>query len=316
MVKPFNFKPFKLNFEPETLVFSFWNTSLTPPVAKCVGNTPQDKMDSALEIIGDILKKVDFLGLCEVHNDNLEHISNYLKGTEFTVMNLILPIGKTWFDLAVIYNKKKLSVTFEAQLKARYGQQGSLKSAVRLSVKELQSENEFHVFISHWKSRLSGSEEERRAAAVTLRNSIHDSVEQNKSVILMGDYNDGPFNQSIFCDLAAGKCFDATKSYPKGILYNPFSRLSFNPKLYSYLNDTPSSVGTYYIKGAKTEPQHFFIFDQIIFSADFLGLSDWHLEESKTGIIQHDTIQKTIYHRKKIFDHYPVIATIIKPIWR
>lgn len=316
ILKEFEIEPFEFSIEPDKLNFAFWNTSLTPPVPKCVGNTSPEKMASALKIIDDILKEADFLGLCEVHTDNLTQIGDYLKDTKFEVVNLIRKVGQTWFDLGVVYNKDKLSVEFEQEIRARHGQQGSLKAGIHVNVTDLETKDTFNVFISHWKSRLSGNEEERKKSAIALRNSISELIEEDKSVILMGDYNDGPFNQSLFCELAAGKCFDAIKSYPQGILYNPFARLSLSSNLYSYLDEAPDSVGTYYIKGAKTEPQHFFTFDQIIFSANFLGLMNWHLEESSTLIFKHKLIEDRILKSKeKPFDHYPVISTIIKPIW-
>lgn len=298
--------------EIHTLRFAFWNTGLTPPLASKKGMTPPNTMTSALEIIDDILDKTDVLGLCEVYNDNITEIERHLKGSEYKIKNLVVKAGKTWFDLAVIYRKKSVSLKFNKELLAAHHTQENLKTGLRLTLTDKLSKDKFHLFISHWKAR-PGNVEERQKTGQALWHASKELIKKNEKVILMGDYNDEPFSSSIFQGVQAGKCYDSAKHYTRNNFYNPFARLSFNAEIYSHLNPIPQSVGTYYLKGSKQEPQNFFTFDQIIFSSNFLGSSNWHLDESSVQIYKHNDIIETMLSRQKTFDHYPILASIVQP---
>ncbi len=79
-----------------------------------------------------------------------------------------------------------------------------------------------HIFVNHWPSRYGGeleSEHKRIAAAKALRN-VTDSLQNAHSqcnIIIMGDFNDYPYNASIKEVLGAGK---PTSQIPDRKLYN------------------------------------------------------------------------------------------------
>jgi len=295
-----------------TLRFAFWNTGLTPPVASKKGKTPESTMKNALKIIDDILEKTDVLGLCEVYDDNIAEIGKHLKNSKFEVKNLVRKIGRTWFDLAIIYCPENITLKFEKELRIAYQNQENLKTGLRLTLTDNLTNDNFNLFISHWKAR-PGNSEERQRTGQALWHASRELIKKNEKVILMGDYNDEPFSASMFQGVQAGKCYDSAKHHTKNNFYNPFARLSFSTEIYSHLNSIPQSVGTYYLKGSRQEPQNFFTFDQIIFSSNFLGFSDWHLDESSVQIYKHNHILETMLSRSKVFDHYPILASIVKP---
>lgn len=58
----------------------------------------------------------------------------------------------------------------------------------------------FHVFVNHWPSRWGGAEKtnhKRVFAAKTLRNYINTHLKKDENVLIMGDFNDYPSNESV-----------------------------------------------------------------------------------------------------------------------
>jgi endonuclease/exonuclease/phosphatase family metal-dependent hydrolase len=90
-----------------------------------------------------------------------------------------------------------------------------------LHVSLLTNNNDtLHVFVNHWPSRLGGeeaSEINRIAAAKTLRASVDALLKNNPmtNIVIMGDFNDEPDNNSIKRDLNAEEfiCDSANFSY-------------------------------------------------------------------------------------------------------
>jgi len=113
-----------------------------------------------------------------------------------------------------------------------------------------------HVFVNHWPSRMGGqarSEILRDETAKILRNKI-DSLfflSKNNKIIIIGDFNDDPDDESIQNDLKAIK---VTDKIVKGQLYDLSER---------WLKDI-FTVGTIKYKGKWS------IFDQIIVSSGLL----------------------------------------------
>ena len=81
-----------------------------------------------------------------------------------------------------------------------------------------------HLFMNHWKSRSGGleaTERQRMAAALTLRKRLNLIVtrDTDAKIIVMGDFNDEPTNQSIIHGLSA---FNKRHNIQPGDLYNLF----------------------------------------------------------------------------------------------
>jgi predicted extracellular nuclease len=81
-----------------------------------------------------------------------------------------------------------------------------------------------HLFMNHWKSRSGGvaeTERQRIAAASTLQKQLDllSSTESESRVIIMGDFNDEPTNQSIIHGLSA---LNKRKNIHPGDFYNLF----------------------------------------------------------------------------------------------
>ena len=72
----------------------------------------------------------------------------------------------------------------------------------------LQDSLELHVFINHWPSRYGGEEAsrpKRERAAIALRHKTDSilNVQPNANILIMGDLNDHPYNESVELVLGA-----------------------------------------------------------------------------------------------------------------
>jgi len=93
-----------------------------------------------------------------------------------------------------------------------------------LWVKGILDGDTVHVFVNHWPSRVGGEQRSApgRAAAAQVDKNFIDSIEKydvDKKIIVMGDLNDDPINESVTKVLGAkGKIAEV---HPGG-LYNPW----------------------------------------------------------------------------------------------
>ena len=67
------------------------------------------------------------------------------------------------------------------------------------------------------------------------------------------------------------------------------------------------SGSCFYSSGHHT---HWRTFDQIIFSAAFLGQGEWQLKEDYTDILQIEPFDTFVCSTKHIFDHFPIFSVI------
>jgi len=168
------------------------------------------------------------LGLCEIENNDLakDLISAMGKENDFAVAEYHDSPDIRSIDTCLIFNKK-LFRFMEAEsfnVNIRYPTRDIFK--VHLSV--LNNNSELVVLVNHWPSRTMGRYESEplriavaencaRAIDKTLKFSVDelfsitnlrdslDSLNQklNKNVLVMGDFNDNPFDKSIIDYLRA-----------------------------------------------------------------------------------------------------------------
>lgn len=98
----------------------------------------------------------------------------------------------------------------------------------QLLVSGLLEDEEIHFIINHWPSRYGGEKKSSpmREAAAALNRKIIDSlthINPNAKIITMGDFNDGPYNNSITKVLKTKRFKDDVKP---GELFNPMDALS------------------------------------------------------------------------------------------
>jgi predicted extracellular nuclease len=133
-------------------------------------------------------------------------------------------------DCALLVRRDKTGASVEQQrgIRLHFDQDTSYKSRdilyAAVSLRGLRQP--LHLFINHWPSRRGGeaeSNEKRLVAARTLRQAVDSlrSAEASPWILIMGDFNDEPANESLTEYLGARQALPATDgSLPPGELYN------------------------------------------------------------------------------------------------
>ncbi len=294
--------------------FLWWNTSLSPVGKDRSTDEQKEYARKMIDVFIDNLK-IDFIALGEVSSLDISDIIKHCQIEGYEVFNGYEKAGRSYFDTCVLYKKDKFDLLDSSRITAAKGGR-TFKVAQRLDFSFCEHDIPLHVFISHWPSRLhlKANDPERALLGMKLRNSIDSLISVYKddtTVILLGDYNDEPFDQSLSEHLMATR--DRGLASRKGhLLYNPFWRKIGHEYPYSHSNaqEINDNGGTYYYKSG--EVSRWRTFDQIIFSSNFLGRSAWHINENLTKIIDLPNYKDLVLDSTENFDHFPIIGIIEK----
>ncbi|QEE48839.1 endonuclease/exonuclease/phosphatase family protein [Flavobacterium alkalisoli] len=291
----------------------------------------RQKLDNIATVLADIGKETNteppsIIGLAEVENRMvLEDLVKNPKliNTGYGIIHFDSP-DRRGIDVALLYDKKKfrpesyksIPLVLTLDEKGRITDLPDTLSTVKthkyftrsqLLVSGLLDGEEFNFIVSHWPSRGGGEKKTKpyRDAAGKLNRKIVDSlfaINPQAKIITMGDFNDGPYNNSVRKELAANDRREQIK--PKE-LYNPMGDM------------VRSGVGSVAYRDSWD------IFDQIILSEplihdDFASLEFW-----KAGVYNKTYITQTSGKYKGYplrtwdgvvgySDHFPVFIYLIK----
>jgi len=193
-----------------------------------------NQMGTELNIGGANIRNTDgpaILGVAEIENDTVlndlvKHAS--IKRRNYKIVHYDSRDARG-VDVALLYNpkyftpeeSKALFVALPGNSKDSYFTRDVLWVKGKLDGETI------HVFVNHWPSRLGGEERSapaRAAAAAVCKIKMDEIIKQdpNAKIIIMGDLNDDPINESITRVLKAkGRIEDVQ---PSG-LFNPWTEL-------------------------------------------------------------------------------------------
>lgn len=156
-----------------------------------------------------------FIGLSEVENLDVVNDLVRQRGLHDTSYGIIHIDSRDvrGIDVAFLYNRNfftpegHTSLNFEQRTGEIFGARDILHVWGRMHDR---TESEMHFFVNHWPSRHGGESESRMkriAAAATLREAIDQvvSTSPNAHLILMGDFNDEPRDETLRRILNAGE---------------------------------------------------------------------------------------------------------------
>lgn len=293
----------------QRLTFAWWNTGLSP-----VGRDRATEPDrnTAAGIVASLFKDfhVDILGLGEITADDLSYLANAVLTADVSIYDGTLREGRAQFDTGAIYNNQTLLPGFDTISTLRHGNK-VLKLLNRLDMYTPGDKTPFHVFLSHWPSPIApDSESSRVTHGAQLRivvNNIGQNYNGDARIVLMGDFNQEPFNESLAGQLLAtrDRRMAATNS---SYLYNPFWRHLGESHPYVYGRTMKSFGGTCVLPAGHLTKWK--TVDQIILSSIFLGGGEWHLNESLTQVLHLTPRGCDPSAAVGIFDHFPVITVL------
>jgi len=289
------------------LGFSWWNTSLSPS-AKKNRSSPEQKMIAA-QVIKTLLKNhsIDFLGLGEVSIQDINYLKTDINNSCYGFIESIDENNSVEFDLGIIYNREKLKLIKNKSLINSYGNR-NIKIALEADFQVALNEAPLYIFVSHWPSRMYYHEGQaiRDGFAMRLSGEIEEIQRRHSgqaSIVLMGDYNDEPFDKPLSGHLRATRDRRLVRQ-STNYLYNPFWRLLGEKDAHVPNKKIKTFAGTYYYSsGIETKWN---TFDQIIFSSACLHGLPWHLDEEKCMVLDMPPLDLLLMDRKSIFDHFPI----------
>jgi len=215
------------------------------------------------------------VGLAEVENNNvltdLIH-SEHLKDLGYNFVHFD-SLDERGIDVALIYKEEFFNVenseTFSVYLQTEFGDRDYTRDI--LLVQGKLNNEDVHIIVNHWSSRREGEKEteHKRLAAAKVVNNVISRLKKeqtNAKIIVMGDFNDNPDNESI-------KLLENESQ-----LYNPFSTLlSYN-------------------KGSLNHDFQWNMFDQILISGNFFDPNGIKLKYVKAEVFNSKFL--TQYHGK------------------
>lgn len=286
------------------LTFAWWNTSLAPSGA--TRSTPLDRT-IACRVISNLITQVgaDFIALGEMSEVDLEAIRFICQEFDFEIKSEITKSGRSQFDICYAYNKNKIAVVESKDIVDGVGS-SILRIAKRIDIVTPGDDTIIHLLVSHWPSRLYCYKDhsDRHLYALRLRDQFTRLVEDygpNPYVVMLGDYNDEPFDASLCDQLKASRDVDLVRKR-KHLLYNPF---------WQYLakrSEAHHGAGSYYYKDGKVTKWH--TFDQLIFSQAFLTSKSWMYRHCHDLVHEIPELVELILNPKMRFDHLPVFGRV------
>ncbi|WP_210526465.1 endonuclease/exonuclease/phosphatase family protein [Pantoea ananatis] len=292
------------------IVFIWWNTSLSP-VSKRNRSSP-DELNSAFLMVSNFINQynADCICLAEISVEDAEFIFNSCQLEGYGLYNGNISTGRSSFDTFVIYNFNKMVIS-DAGAITYTKRKKTLKVAQNINFISTLDGEVFNLFISHWPSRLwcEKNSADRSLLGIRLRDEIDKLSDSGNvgNVIIMGDFNDEPFDVSLSEHLMATRDLHVAIS-DDTVLYNPFWRYMCNRSTYKKGYRDESQSGTYYYKGG--DINKWCTFDQVIVSPVFLGRSSWHLVEDKVQVVNVPDYLALVLSKNTIFDHMPIMAVL------
>jgi predicted extracellular nuclease len=212
------------------------------------------RYDQKLFKLGQVISKIGFedtqrppaiVGLAEVENKNvLQNLiqSKDLESYDYGIVHYNSQ-DERGIDVAMIYDKTAFTLenskTFSIYLEDEIGDQDYTRDILLVSGR-LHSEK-IYCLINHWPSRREGEEESRpkRLKAAEKVIEIINSIKANDAaakILVMGDFNDNPANDSIKFLTSEGRLYNPMEtmlSYSRGSLNHNFKWNLFDQILFS-----------------------------------------------------------------------------------
>lgn len=285
-----------------SLTFVWWNTSLAPSAKT---RSSLDDQKSAISVIQYLIEfcGADFIALGEMSEEDTEYMQSALSIESFEFKIGVSKVGRSKFDTLYIYNSSRIYISDVTNISSQRGGD-VLKIAQKVTLVIDGYESPFYIFVSHWSSRLWCQEgsPDRDLLGVRLRDKVDEVLENDRYtpyIILLGDYNDEPFSDSLSHQVMASRDIDLV-SKKSHLLYNPFW------KCLGAENEVPG--GSYFYKSGKVTNWH--TFDQIIFSHEFIAGEDWRFTNFHDHVVNIPGYMEKIKDKSSIFDHFPVSGRI------
>lgn len=208
------------------------------PMMELKGNRSKvywDKIDKLSTVISQIGKDKSntspaIIGVCEIENravlDDLI-TSEKLKSKRYGIIHYESP-DKRGIDVALLYQQRYFKPVHHQSFNPNIYRDGrKVYTRDQLLVSGYLDDELIHIIVNHWPSRSGGEMKSRplREKAAYQNTKIIEQIkqkEENPKILVMGDFNDDPTNNS-FKEVLKTK--DKKEAVGKGDLYNPYESM-------------------------------------------------------------------------------------------
>ncbi len=166
--------------------------------------TKQQMLSKCISAVGG-WENPEIIGLCEIENKKVlvELVNqNSLKSAKYGIVHHNSPDGRG-IDVALLYRREKFKVISDTAIKVVFPNDSKSRTRDILYVKGLALETDtLHLFVTHWPSKYGGAfvTVPKRAHVATILKHLSDSIRianPKANIIIMGDFNDKPEDESV-----------------------------------------------------------------------------------------------------------------------
>ncbi|MCH8318759.1 MAG: endonuclease/exonuclease/phosphatase family protein, partial [Bacteroidetes bacterium] len=240
-----------------------------------------DKLENLSKVIAQLGDKdgPEIIALCEVENRKVvEDLLNTreLKKFGYAIIHQDSP-DRRGIDVAFVYKEAIFKPIFHKAYTINFPEDADLKTRDFLLVSGVFADRDtLHFILNHWPSRWGGtakSEYKRMYVASSVREVIDFifAIDVKSKIIIMGDFNDEPTNQSIYGILKAKEKHSGLKPTE---LYNPIYHLE------------KENLGSYKFRGDWN------MLDQIILSQSMLNKNSLHYQVNSATIFSPEWLKQ------------------------
>ena len=275
----------------------------------------EERYNKKLEDISKVLSSVnkdelpEIIGLCEIENrkvlDDLVK-TNLLAGGKYEVAHFESPDFRG-IDCALIYRPDEFTVIKSTPVNVSFDDDPEYTTRDILYVKgETNNQEEFHIFVNHWPSRIGGLEqtEPKRIAVARILKSKIDSVQNTNpgaNILVIGDMNDEPSNKSLN-EVLEAKSSEVNNAELVNLMYpvHANKKGSYNYRgNWNMLDNIVVSSGLLDNKGFQIVDKQGFVFSE-----------KWmEYEDKNAGITPNRTYGGPNYYGG-VSDHFPVFIQL------
>lgn len=274
--------------------FAFWNAGVAPTRGHA-----HRSVDVATTAVDEMFGRgIQLVALAEVDRESIAAIKTALESPSIASLEMTGATGGSRWDLAVLYSSRELTCRPAGEVTGR--RRGTThRAAWKVSV--AADDWEALTYLLHWRSRrLSNGYDYRRECAVALHTDVRDSLGRDRSVIVMGDFNDEPFDSSIERELNSLRDPRLVIKRSEDSLFNPCWPLCAPQPA-----DPWSGFGTYQSDRPRTTSRY--QFDQVMTSAHFLD------EAAGAAPTAHRLMLESLLIDGRHTDHIPIELRLPSP---
>ena len=189
----------------------------------------EERLNTKINHLGQVISDInkpgmpDIIGFAEIENLKVLEMltsSATLSKTKYSIIHFDSP-DERGIDVALLYNPATFKVITSEPLSVMLPGNDQTRDILYVKGK-LKTGETLHVFINHWPSRREGSDlsEPKRMVAASVLRTKTDAIQKadkKANILIMGDFNDEPANNSITKGIGA---LEPTTATSENALYS------------------------------------------------------------------------------------------------